>query len=292
MNTPPYNLIASFLAFTESDSMQAAAKGLKISQPALTSHLKSFEQYFPQPVFIFEGRRKVLTAFGKELQKLFKSRFDYLGEDLNLLVQRVQDPKHTRLKIAGLNEILVHLSKRLNFPGTLEFIPITTESAISGLQSRKYDIAISYDINSANDLHAQKFFNYDYSIAMPSNWKISSTKISKELLEKLTEFPFVSHKPESENLNTLLKKYQIKQPVYYKKIYPDWARLAEMIQAGEGWSIMPTHFTRNLNKTIEVAIPTSLIANVQFYLFYSKETLAHPHFKNTLSQLHKAIQVS
>lgn len=289
MNSPPYALIASFLAFTEAHNMQRAAEALKISQPALTSHLKSFEQYFPQPVFIFEGRRKVLTSFGEEVRSLFKSRFDYLEEDLNLLAERSQDAKNIWFKIAGRGEILNLLASAINFSGTLEFVPITTEAVAQGLRERKFDIGITYDLSQVGDLHAKKFFTYDYSIAVPSRWKIKAAKLSHEVLEKLIDLPYLSHRSQSENLQTLVDKYQIKKRPHYKKVIPEWTKLAELASNTEGWTIMPTHFARDLKNVDVIQIPTNLIPEVQFYILYRKESLARSGFKNILEQMRQGV---
>ncbi|MES2803908.1 MAG: LysR family transcriptional regulator [Bdellovibrionota bacterium] len=291
MNSPPYALIASFLAFTEVRNMQKASALLKISQPALTSHLKSFEQYFPQAIFVFEGRRKVLTPFGEKVKQLFKSRFDYLAEDLNLLTEQEQDAKNIWYKIAGRAEILHLLGTAVNCPGTVEFIPVHTESVPQGLRDRKFDIGISYDLSQVGDLHAKKFFTYDYSIVIPGRWKIKPHKLSPDMMEKLVELPYVSHRPLSENYQTLLSKYHIKKKPYYKKVFPDWNLLSQFVSSGEGWSIVPTYYTRDLKSVDVIHIPTSLIPEVQFYMLYRKESFARPGFKNILEQIRKSAEI-
>lgn len=291
MNSPPYALIASFLAFTEARNMQRASALLKISQPALTSHLKSFEQHFPQAIFVFEGRRKVLTPFGEKVRKLFKARFDYLNEDLRLLCEQEQNAKNIWYKIAGLGEILNLLATKLNCPGTVEFIPIKTENVPQGLRDRKFDIGVSYDLSQVGDLHAKKFFIYDYSIAIPARWKMKTNKLSQDLMEKLAELPYISHRPQSENYQTLLDKYQIKKKPYYKKVFPEWNMLSQLVNSTEGWSILPTYYTRDLKNTDVIQIPTNLIAEVQFYMLYRKESLARPGFKTILEQMRKAAEV-
>lgn len=291
MNSPPYALIASFLAFTEAQNMQRASALLKISQPALTSHLKSFEQYFPQAIFVFEGRRKVLTPFGEKVRQLFKSRFDYLADDLNLLNEQEQDAKSIWYKIAGRGEILNLLVPAVNCPGTVEFIPVNTENVPQGLRERKFDIGISYDLSQVGDLHAKKFFIYDYSIVIPGRWKIKANKLSQDVMEKLVELPYVSHRPQSENYKALLDKYQIKKKPYYKKVFPEWNRLSQLVNAGEGWSIVPSYYTRELKNTDVIQIPTSLIPEVQFYMLYRKESLTRPGFKTILEQMRKAAEI-
>ncbi len=290
MNTlPPYALMASFITFAKSKNMQLAAQTLGLSQPALTNHLKSFETYFPQAVFTFEGRKKILTDFGLELKTVLESRFDHLDEDLRVLNERVQDPKHIHLKMAARHEIICHFAGRINFPGTLEFTSLHTESVVDSLIERKIDIGLSYDVSKAHQLHAKKFFNYSYSLAIPQKWKMKNNRVSPTLIEKLCDFSYLSHRSQSENLDTLLKNYKIKQNPHYKKIVPDWRTLCELVQSGEGWAIVPQYFLKDFDRIDDIPIPVSLIPEVQFYLLYRKESLTRPWFKNILDQLHKSM---
>ena len=101
MKTPPLNLIGSFLAFSEASSMSEAAVTLGISQPALTSHLKQFQDCFKQDVFSQQGRRKILTEYGSQLKNIFAKRFSNLETEIKALDIHYQKAEDAVIKIAG-----------------------------------------------------------------------------------------------------------------------------------------------------------------------------------------------
>lgn len=100
-----------------------------------------------------------------------------------------------------------------------------------------------------------------------------------------------SHRPQSDNYKALLDKYQIKKKPYYKKVFPEWNMLSQLVNAGEGWSIVPSYYTRDLKNADVIHIPTSLIPEVQFYMLYRKESLTRPGFKTILEQMRKAAEI-
>ena len=291
MNTPPFALISSFLAFTKASSMEKAAHELKISQPALTSHLKQFESHFTQPVFSFSGRKKILTPFGLSLFNLFESKFKNLDSEITAICEEENKPQNVEIKIAGRSEIVNYLSDKIIFPGTLHFVSIFSEDSIVGLLDRKYDFAISYLLSEVGELHAKKIFSYTYSIAVPSGWKIKNNKLSKDLMEKLYELPFVSQRFPSENLDLISQKYSINLKPKFKIIISDWYKLVSLVEAGRGWTILPAYFAKN-NKNIDlIDIPTSLIPEIQFYLLYRKETTTRFSFKDINYQIKKLFEI-
>ena len=287
MNSPSFSLIASFVAFTDAESMEKAATKLGISQPALTSHLKQFEQHFPQPVFEFKGRRKILTAFGEELKNLFQNRFANLEKDLEMVIEKTLDPKQVSIKIAARHEILYLLAPKISFTGNLHFMPIPSEDGVSGLLSHQYDFAITYSLGDSSELHAKKLFKYDYSLIYPKKWALENNKLSRVFLEKILAFPFISHRANSENFRTLAKKFNLAEQPLYKKIIPDWDAIMNLVENEEGWSIVPTHFVPTYPKTTAIQIPKNIIEEVQFYLVYRAETSKRFWFKDFYELLKK-----
>lgn len=287
MNTPPYALIASFIAFTESQSMEKAAGKLGLSQPALTSHLKQFEQHFPQPVFEFKGRRKILTPFGEDLKKFFALRFSNLEKDLELVLEKTLAPAQALVRIAARHEILFLLAPKISFAGSLQLIPIPSEDGVMGLLNRDFDFAITYVLTDTSELHAKELFKYDYSLIIPKSWGLGRKKICRELLVSLLAFPLISHRHQSENWDKIASKFKIKESPLYKKIIPDWRAIIQLVENQEGWSIVPTYFAQNNDAFDSILLPTSLVNEVQFYLVYRAETAKRFWFKELSSLLKK-----
>ena len=67
------------IAVSESRNFRAAAEKLRISQPAVSFKLKELERHLPLPLFQLEGRRKVLTHFGRALSEVAKRHARFLS---------------------------------------------------------------------------------------------------------------------------------------------------------------------------------------------------------------------
>jgi DNA-binding transcriptional LysR family regulator len=265
--------------------MTTAAQKLGLSQPALTSHLKQFEGYFPQAVFTFEGRKKVLTSFGHQLKMVLQKRFEYLERDLKSLNEQFQNPEEARVRIAGRHELLSFLVYRLQFSGSLSFYAADGAAAVSGLQEHRFDLAISNHIEKAALLHGKKLFSDHFCIAVPEKWKLNSSSIDKKILAALSERPYLSYKEEDENLKVLWGKYKVERKPKVKKTISDWLQLAHLAENQEGWTILPSRYIKNWKTLHFIPIPTSLIAETQFFILYRKESFSLPWFKELVLQL-------
>ena len=289
MKTPPLYLIESLLAFANASSLAEAGKALGLSQPALTNHLKSLEEQFDQPLFAMEGRKKVLTDFGRQLTSFYSEKFGSIQEDLKVLVDKFQSSERVTLNIAGRAEILRLLAPETEFEGTLKFCEADGAAAIDGLLSRKYEVAISNHVSKAGDLIAKKFFADHFSVVVPSAWNIREKKFSVELVKALVDRPFLAYKSDHQELSKLLDKTKIESVPKISKVIGDWSLIAKMVNSGQGWSIVPTMYLKDHPKLISIDVPTSILPDVQFYLFYRKETAALKWFKDFVERLSFAL---
>lgn len=283
MKTPPFALINSFLAFVEAENMQEAAKLIGLSQPALTSHLKQFQGYFPQDVFAMEGRKKTLTPFGEELKSLLKARFDNLNLDIMELNQKFGKPDDIRLIIAGRAEILGSIADKLVFPGTLVFLHTDSVGAVEGLLNRQFHIALTTHISRAAQLHAKKFFSDSFCVIAPKKWGHEGGSVSKSVLAALIEKPYLSYKEEDGNLNKVLESYKVDAEPKLKKIISDWRRLSDMVSDEQGWTICPDTFI-DREKHDVFRIPVNIIPQTDYYYIYRKEFMNFDWFKTFLNQ--------
>ena len=55
---------------SRSKNFRDAANSLKLSQASITNNLKALEEQFSTPLFVLEGKRKVLTPFGKAISEV------------------------------------------------------------------------------------------------------------------------------------------------------------------------------------------------------------------------------
>ena len=85
MNNTHFELYRVLQAVAESRSFREAAEKLGISQPAVSFKIKELESLQPLPLFRLEGKRKVLTHFGRALCSVAKEEtFSFEREIENL----------------------------------------------------------------------------------------------------------------------------------------------------------------------------------------------------------------
>lgn len=288
MNRPPLYLIESFLVFAKSANMVRAAEHLGLSQPALSTHLKLFEEHFTQEVFDQIGRKKVLTPFGQRLKDLLDSRFLHLHEDLKSLSDLNSRPEDIVLRIAGRGELLTHIAAKMHFPGRMIFIDQTGAEAAQGVLHRQYDLAISNHTSQVESLHAKKIFTDHFALLAPKKWIDTKRHLSASLIESLLERPFLSYKETDSSLTELLKTYNFDHKIEPYRVIGNWPSLITMVEIGLGWTIAPILYSHG-KSTASLPIPTDLVAGVQFYVIHHKDLVAAPWFRELLEDIRKAV---
>ncbi len=280
MKIPDLYLVSSFLAFARARNMQHAAAHLGLSQPALTSHLKQFEDAFSQDVFSMQGRRKILTDFGKRLFQHLDAKFGNLEDELRQMQTEYQSPEKSQLVFAGRTEVLSLIAGRIDFPGTLIFQFVDGAQAVENLIHRKADLGISNHLEEAMDLQSKKLFTDHFCILFPRKWNISGRHVSRTLLEELCQKKFISYKTRDPNLENLLQHYQINGPPRFGKIIANWSSIAEMVESGQGWSLVPSLYIANLRHVQSLPLEGNLANETHFYLLYRKELRKLAWFKD------------
>lgn len=284
MKMPPLHLIGSFLSFAGSRNMIEAAQSLGISQPALTQHMKDFESYFTQDVFALEGRRKTLTTFGQQLNDLLKLRFEGLDKDIKVITDKFEQPQNITVRVAGRGEILNSLAKQVSFPGKLIFVNVDGAAAVSSLIDRQYDIAVSNHLKMNSYLHAKKIFSDQFSILFPKSFLPGNHTISKTVLLDLCSHPYLSYADNDERLKALFQPYKIDPLPFPSKVLSNWESLIEMVNLQQGWTIAPTRFPFDSQKVSRILIPKTVIPGTEFFVFYRKESISMPWFRELINQ--------
>lgn len=287
MKTPPLYLIGSFLAFCDSKNMTEAAQTLGLSQPALTAHLKSLEEYFPQDVFEMEGRKKVLTPFGQELRDILSVRFGSLDAEIKSLNENYQSSEKTLLRVAGRAEILGVMAPQVKFPGTLIYIDVDGETAVQGLIERRFDLAISNHLRATQGLHGKKLFSDRCHLVYPRKWGLEASQISQSLFQSLRDRPYLSYKESDPFLEPLLKHHKVKELIPISRSLSNWQVLLSMVEMNQGWTVAPTSYIPDSNKVVSLPIPTSVIPETEFFCLYRKETASRIWFTELFTELKK-----
>lgn len=276
MSKIPLNLLESFAAFAEAKNMREAAEQLKISQPALSQQLKLLQESFAHDLLVVVGKKKVLTAYGKDILASFKNHINAIPSAIDDINRKYKSPAEITVKISGRLEILRRLMDEVSFPGHIHFISRGGQSVIQDILDRKIDIAISQERPDSLQIHCKPLFKDYFCVVFPKKWKITFKNLA-ELYLKLQEHQYIGYNQRFSALFPFIKQ------TAHRSI-EDWSQVIQFVEQGLGWSVAPNSFPIN-EKTCEVVmIKNQPFHDSQFYMIYSKDSLKFEWFKDLLRQ--------
>lgn len=290
MKMPPLYLLESFLSFGRSKNLQSAAQELGISQPALTIQLKQLQEYFAKPLYSNEGRRKVLSPFGKILHQAVHDRLGSINQIIRSAVDANNDPDQALVRLGGRIEILSFIAERLKAPNPTQFISLNTASAVEALLSQTCEFAISRLEQGPSYLYRKKLFENSFQLILPKSWKIRSDRITEDLLNSISQKPYLAYSTSDELTRQLFERYKVRCDLNLHRCIESWPSLLRSAEQDQGWAFAPSIYSCNPDLVHAIDAPTSLIKPVQYYLYYRKETLSEPWFAGFKNRLHECFK--
>lgn len=140
--------IRYFLAACRTLHFTRAAEEAGVSQPALTKAIQKLEDELGAPLFLRDGRRVVLTEFGKLMQEKL-GRVAEARREAETAAQQYHSPTRTELNVGLMCTIgpatLVGLLERFRLESPdidLKLHDVTPSSGYSGVQDRRIDCAV------------------------------------------------------------------------------------------------------------------------------------------------------
>lgn len=263
-------LLQAFLVFAESKNINEAALKLQVSQPAMSAYLKNFEASLPHSLFLMQGRKKTLTAYGHEIYLQLKERLKFLDDVVDQVSAKHGDQRSATIRVGGRSEILVRVLRTLKFPGHLMAIECSSKIGIPMLQNSQLDLLIAQVEPDSLNLIAKPFFKDRFQILLPEKMKIRGSRLNKELFHALAKLPFLAYRKDLEPFTTLRRFYEVNEPQNTLRTIANWPVLVDLCEKGMGWTLCPTSFPFNESKCRSIAIPEDLLPAMQFYFLYPK----------------------
>ncbi len=267
----PFNpaLLQTFITFVESKNITETAEKLYISQPAVTVHLQQLEHHIQQKLFITQGRRKVLTQFGKIFYQSVSGSWRDLQKSIEVAHWQAGDKSQFHLRIGGRQEILSLLAPKINFEGHVEFIPLSGKTAVDAILERRIDLAIVQNRPDTTDVVAKKLFSnsvvFAVSKSLLKGLSLKSQMKNSEWLKATPSLGYKKHQPPF--LTEWWKEHKV-DSISLKFACEDWNVIAELIAQGRGYSLIPEDIPLAKNVEIESA---PAIKPIDFYLLYQKD---------------------
>ena len=237
---PPLNLLATFLAVYNSGSLSAAARSIGVSQPTVTNHLHSLEEWYGKDLFTRESSGVRPTPLGTELASAISLHIEsldrYLGQG-ELIAQGQR-----RVVIGGPPELISGIVAPTLRHGTvnlprIDFAIGRSQTLLDGLFDGSVDLVVSSVRPRGETL-------VSYPIADEEFWLVASPSlpITAHSVSALSNLPFVTL---DENF-PIIRRYW--NTVYgadphFKPavVLPDLTAIRAAIIEGVGVSVLPDH---------------------------------------------------
>ena len=286
MKKPPVELLESFTQFVESGSLLKAAEKLNMTQPALSMQLKRLEEFFEYPVFEFQGKKKALTPFGVALYEESRIISENVKFSFENLHRKFSSAALQTLRIGCRRELITKTSASINFAGAISFIPMSSNEAVEHLLANKIDLAISRHVPDSNEIIARKFFTSGSHVVVHRKW-LHGTPISNFFIDrkKVIKVPSLVYGSEAELFREWVKFMKLDfENFKIKYACEDWVSLLQLVETGEGFSIMPDTVRSNLPQVEYFQIPRHLVPQNPHYYLYHKGLLKFPAFKKIFKE--------
>lgn len=198
-----------FHIVAKTGSMTIAAEQLRISQPAITSQIKKFENENNITLFLPQGRGIRLTEIGKKLAKEASLIFE-LENRMETLIENYSQGKIGTLKIAGnyltSNFLLpkwVSCLKKQNENVNIKITTLNTHEAVNSLIRYQSDIAVlgGGATNYLDKIDVNKIIEDDIWFVSAPNHKYANKTVS---LNEIMLEPFIMRE-EGSYMRALLK---------------------------------------------------------------------------------------
>ena len=198
-----------FHIVAKTGSMTIAAEQLRISQPAITSQIKKFENENNITLFLPQGRGIRLTEIGKKLAKEASLIFE-LENRMETLIENYSQGKIGTLKIAGnyltSNFLLpkwVSCLKKQNENVNIKITTLNTHEAVNSLIQYQSDIAVlgGGATNYLDKIDVNKIIEDDIWFVSAPNHKYANKTVS---LNEIMLEPFIMRE-EGSYMRAILK---------------------------------------------------------------------------------------
>lgn len=279
-------LLNSFIVFNESKNIVEAANRLGITQPALSKQLREFESGLKVPVFTTQGRKKVLTPFGRMLHQQLLKRLGNVHKVIEDTQVRYQSVDHAKLNIVGRRGILDRISQKLNFKGSLFFIESSNEQIVESLQNLKAEVGITHIVPDSHELMAKPLFKEEFHLLIPKVLFSGKPILGENLFLKLKELPCLGYKPDDQIIHSVCSFYSLSAlDLKIVRATENYNSIKEMVTANIGWAIIPSYLKVPAKDTWVIPIPNKVLVSRQFFLIWRAEFSSVPWFKELISEI-------
>jgi DNA-binding transcriptional LysR family regulator len=274
MHDIPLDLLKTFITFVESVNIDQASQKLGLSQPAVSVQLKRLEGTLPHPLFSFQGKKKVLSHYGRAIYEAIKVDLSEIQKSIGKVNLQYSNSEDILLRIGARKEIFYWLVERINFNSKIQLIDFSTDVSIEKLLNHDIDVAINHKRPDVASIISRPFFDVTAKFMVHKKY-LKSKKPTLDLFqdkEFLTNTPCLAYRENPPFLIPWLQYSGVSiDEVPIRIICEDWVVVIKLIEMGHGYCVMPRNFESTDPDVVSVDIPTEVIPPLKFYILYHQD---------------------
>jgi len=241
--------IKYFLTLAHELHFWNTAEKINISQSALTRQIQALETELGVQLFDRNKRNVRLTPAGKFLQEKWEVELNKL-EFIHQFARQIHSGENGAIRIAHpdsisaslMPELLSYISSALP-QLQIELVQVRDEDRQDSLRNYKIDLAITRDINSAEDIRSKKIYTDSLSVVVPEGHPFQS--IEDILKERLNTQKFILPvKDEGSSYSDIIQQffrfYDMIPDVHFSSQYG--LAIIALVRKGLGIAILPDSY--------------------------------------------------
>jgi DNA-binding transcriptional LysR family regulator len=286
MEKNTFDLFRVLIAVAEARNFREAAERLQISQPAVSLKLRQLEETQPLPLFSLEGKRKVLTRYGRSLYELAKSGSLELERSVENLHRVYSSARNLTVRLGGRNEVLEYVAPRLDFEGKIECIGVSSREAVEKLRRHEIDIALTYLRPDSTEFIAKRLFQSKV------HFTVNKKHLGKRALDRdtvrdhdfLRQTPCIFYTRDGHLIREWADHSGLDlAALNVKFVAEDWRTIQYLVEQGAGFAILPSYVIVSSPHVHQLELHGQDLGALDFYAIYESSLKKIDAFKELLS---------
>jgi len=239
-NRPALDQLRTFVAVYRAESFSAAARQLGLSQPTVTNHVNSLEEWFGTPMFVRKHTGVIPTVYGHEIAATIAEQVDRI--DAFLHSDGTQRSAVRELLIGGPHEfmspvVLPALRSELKRLPKMIVSFGSSSRLLEELQGGRLDLVVSTVRPRHVDLQAWPISDEEF-------WLVASPalKVTEGSISQLSAIPMVAINRELAIIRRYWNSVYKVEPLFDAAlIVPNLLAVKEAVIDGFGMSVLPSY---------------------------------------------------
>ena len=270
----PLDLLRTFTTFVESRNIEEASTRLGLSQPAVSVQLKKLEGYLPHPLLSFQGKKKVLSHYGRAVYEAIQQDLERIQKNLRDVNMNYLEGREILLKIGARKEIFPWLVDKLRFDTKIHLVDLSTEASIDLLLKKEIDVAINHVRPDVPTIVSKPFFNLHTRLVVHKKL-LAGRKASIEAFmdpDFLRQVPAIAYRPSPPFLSRWAQTVGLTaQDLNIRIFCEDWTVVTKLVDMGLGWTLLPHYFEPSHKDVLSFDVPSDRVPDLKFYVLYHQD---------------------